>query len=414
MRDDVTAGRPEPIRPEEMAAWDAAARRAFHEPVRAEDVAYDALVFEAERALAVRDGDEIVATAGALTRRLAVPGGTWVPAAAVTAVGVTAGHTRRGHLGRLMRRQLDDVHAAGEPVAALYASEGAIYGRYGYGLASRSMHYELRLPTAALRPDAPVPSERAHVVPPADALGAMVAVYATAFPAQPGLFERTTAWFERRIYDPEHRRNGDDALRAVIQPDADGRPAGYALYGAHSGWDALGPAGAVRVRELIAATPEARAGLWRFLLGLDLMRTLVWERAPEHDPLEHLLASTDPLTRESNMGLWVRLVNAPAALTARAYSAPFSLVIEIDDPFCAWNAGRHRLTYDGNAATCEPTADAPDLACPVDALGAAYLGGTPLEGLAGAGRVRELRPGAVHAAAAAFRGVPEPWCADPF
>jgi predicted acetyltransferase len=242
----------------------------------------------------------------------------------------------------------------------------------------------------------------------------MTTVYARVLQTWPGLFERTPPWFERRIFDAPHRRGADDALRAVIQPGPDGEPAGYVLYGAHSGWDEHGPSGAARIKELIAATPEARAGLWRFLLGLDLMRTLRWERAPEHDPLAHLLANADALTRRVGMGLWVRLVDAPAALAARAYSAPFELVIELEDAFCPWNAGRHRLSYDGQTARCEPAGDAPDLACTADVLGAAYLGGTPLEALAGAGRVRELRPGAVRTAAAALRGVPEPWCADPF
>src|SRR5688500_18898221 len=71
---------PEPIGPDEAEAFDAAARKAFHEPVRAEDVAYDALAFEPERTLAIRHDGEIVATAMALTRRLTVPGGALVPA----------------------------------------------------------------------------------------------------------------------------------------------------------------------------------------------------------------------------------------------------------------------------------------------------------------------------------------------
>ena len=201
----------------------------------------------------------------------------------------------------------------------------------------------------------------------------------------------------------------------MVQPGADGEPAGYALYAVTDDWDEEGPKGEIRVRELMAATPEARAGLWRYLLGLDLMRSLTWWLAPDQDPLPHLLRNADAVsTRIGSHGLWVRLVDAPAALTARAYSAPFSLVLEIGDPLCPWNAGRFRLEAEDGGATCEPTGDAPDLTLEIEALGAAYLGGTPLDALAGAGRVQERTPGALRTASAAFRGFPEPWCPEIF
>jgi predicted acetyltransferase len=43
-----------------------------------------------------------------------------------------------------MTAQLQAVRDRGtEPVAALWASEGAIYGRFGYGLASGQAHYDI-------------------------------------------------------------------------------------------------------------------------------------------------------------------------------------------------------------------------------------------------------------------------------
>jgi predicted acetyltransferase len=127
-----------------------------------------------------------------------------------------------------------------------------------------------------------------------------------------------------------------------------------------------------------------------------------------------MLADAEALSVDTGLGLWIRLVDLGAALVARTYAQPFVLVLEVEDAFCPWNAGRHRLAFDGAAATCEPTRAEPDLALGADALGAAYLGGTRFEALDAAGQVRELRPGALAVAATAFRAAAEPWCPEIF
>ena len=89
------------------------------------------------------DGDVPVATAGTYDHRIRIPGGD-IPIAGVTLVGVHPSHRRRGILRELMRRQLDDAHERGEAVAVLWASEAAIYGRFGYGMATTSVRHRRR------------------------------------------------------------------------------------------------------------------------------------------------------------------------------------------------------------------------------------------------------------------------------
>ena len=185
---------------------------------------------------------------------------------------------------------------------------------------------------------------------------------------------------------------------------------GYALYATRPGHDDDGPAGEVVVRELVAATPAARATLWAFLLDQDLTRTVTWEMAPVDEPLWLMLTEPRAVRRRIVDGLWVRLVDLPAALTARDYATSLDVVLDVADAFCPWNEGRYRLT--GHA--CERTDAEPDLALDVAALGAAYLGGTTLRELAEADRVRELSPGALDRASAAFRGAVAPWCPEMF
>ena len=102
----------------------------------------------ASRALAAFDGGKPVALAGAYAFDLTIPGGE-LPCAGVTWVGVMPTHRRPGILRDLMSRQLEDVHGWGEPIAALWASEAAIYGRFGYGQAAPSLARRSPTPRAS-------------------------------------------------------------------------------------------------------------------------------------------------------------------------------------------------------------------------------------------------------------------------
>jgi predicted acetyltransferase len=396
-----------PVAASDLDAFERAAEGAFHEDAHPEDAPLAAKLFEPERSLAVFDRAQIVATAGVYTRALTVPGGP-VPAACVTAVGVLPTHRRRGLLTRMMRRQLEDVHARGEALAALWASEPAIYGRFGYGLAARSGELSIRTPAAVA---APVEGATT-VVAPAEAVDRIAPMYDAVRRERPGHLDRAPAWWEKRIHFPEYRRDGAGTLRAAVHEAPGGAVDAYALYAVKPEWGPDGPQGQVVLREVMAADPAGTAAIWAYLLGLDLTRHVTWHIAPADEPLVHLVAR--PVVQRLAANLWVRPVEVGAALAARAYATPLDLVLEMADPFCPWNASRWRLAADTGGAQCDRTGDAPDLALSAADLGAAYLGGTTLAALAAAGRVRELRPGALAAATAAFRAPREPWCPEIF
>ena len=395
-----------PVSREEIESFVLAVGKAFHDRPRDEDVALWGAKTEPERSLAVFDGDRIVATAGIETRELTVPGGP-VPAAGVTSVGVHADHRRRGLLTELMRRQLHGLReSGGEAVAILWASEATIYGRFGYGAASVSAELRVRTPQTRLREP---PEERPRLLELDEARAAVVGIHERARRERLGLLSRRDVIWDGRLADMEHRRNGAGPLRAAVLDDR-----GYALYAVAHRWADGQPNHQVRVRELVAADPEAHAALWRFLLELDLTREVVWDLAPVDDPLPHMLENARAVTVHGFDGLYARVVDVPRALIQRAYAAPFETLLQVEDAFCRWNSGTWRLTWDGERADCEPATGPADLALGAAELGAVYLGGTTLAALAGAGRVRELRPGAVARASVAFRGVNEPWTPEIF
>jgi predicted acetyltransferase len=403
-----------PVTADELPAYLRTAEGAFHEDVTPEDLEMDRTLIELERTLAAFDGPEIVGTTAVVTRELTIPGAV-MSVAGVTAVGVLATHRRRGLLTALMRRQLDDVRAAGESVAILWASEPVIYGRFGYGLAATHASVTLRTAGSRLHPAMPPPDGRWALVEPSVAVERIAPFYDRVRRGRVGHLDRTPPWWARRVWDPERHRDGRNALRAAVHESPEGEVDGYVLYAVKSDWSD-GPNATATVREQVADGPAATAAVWSFLLGLDLTRTVeCWIAAPDM-PFADLVQGPQRTRVDLGQNLWVRLVDVPVALAARTYAAALDVVLEVDDAFCPWNAGRFRLAAGapGSAATCERT-DAPaDLALSATDLGAAYLGGTSLAALASIGRVREERAGVLDPVAAAFRAAREPYCPEIF
>jgi predicted acetyltransferase len=377
---------------------------------------------ELDRTLGAFDGGTMVGGAGAYSFRMRVPGAL-AAVAGVTMVGVLPTYRRRGILSSLMWQQLADLHDHGEAVAALFASEAGIYQRYGYGRASWHASYDVRGGEGALAPGAPTDGAlRLRITDPEPARAELAKVYEAVLAERPGLYARNDAWWDRLLTDEPEDRAGASPLRCVIAEDPAG-PRGYALFSGYSRWDEATflPDSSVSIREVMTADPAATAAIWADLLSRDLATEFRAPLRPVDDPLLHLLADPRRLRPTVADGLWVRLVDVPAALGQRRYACPVDAVIEVTDGRCGWNQGRWRLTAGGPggwpagfAATCGPTSAAADVALPVSTLGAAYLGGTRLGPLAAAGQATELRPGALAALSAAMSWDPAPWCPQIF
>jgi len=362
--------------------------------------------FELERMHAALEGEEIVGGAGAFSFDLSVPGGS-LPCAGVTIVGVFPTHRRRGALRAMMDAQLADVHERGEPIAALWASEETIYGRFGYGAAAWGGEVTLPREWSAYAQ----PLERrgtTRFVTPEEAQTLFPPVWEELGRQRPGVFARPPAWWELRTLrlPPEQEANP----KRFVVLDLDGEVVGYAIYRMHQGFDDGVSTGRTEVIEAIATTPQATAELWRFLLDIDWAATITAQFLPLDHPLLDLLATPRRAGFRLGDALWIRLVDVGAALSGRAYAGEGRLVFEVRDATCPWNEGRWLL--EGGA--CARTDAEPDLALDVSALGAAYLGAVSFGRLRDALRVEELRVGAVEEADAIFAWRPLPWCPEIF
>jgi predicted acetyltransferase len=365
-------------------------------------------VLPAERIYGAWEGGRAVGGLGAFPLQQTVPGGR-VPAAGVSIAGVLPTHRRQGILRAMMRALLDAAYARGEPVASLWASEGTIYGRFGFGLASFVAEMDLaRERSTFYAPFSTFGRVRLVLLDAAEEL--VAPIYERVAVETPGMFARSSAWWQARILtDPEWRRRGSGDLQCAVL-EHEGRPKAYALYRINPAFQRGIQTGSVEVIEAVADSPEATCGIWRYLLDIDWMARVKADLLPLDHPLLLLMAEPRRLDFSLRDGLWVRLIDIKTAMSARSYQARGSLVIDVIDEFCPGNAGCWRVGSDG----VERADDAAGLRCDISTLGSVYLGGFTWSQLARALRVQELLPGAIARADAIFQIGKAPWCPEIF
>ncbi len=254
---------------------------------------------------------------------------------------------------------------------------------------------------------------------PHKALAELAKVYDAVRTGQPGFFARDDDWWSRVLPDDLAGPPGTVPLRCMLAQDKAG-VRGYAVYAVSERWqDGVNlPDCPITVRELLAADPAASAALWHNLLDRDLVTSVTADLRSPDDPVLYQLVDARRARPRVTDGLWVRIIDLPAALCRRAYSAPVDVVLEVTDDLLAGNAGRWRLQAGGTeapAARRRASGRRPaDITLDVRELGAAYLGGTRLGTLASAGLLTEHRPGAVARLSAAMSWDPAPWCPQIF
>jgi predicted acetyltransferase len=361
-----------------------------------------------DRFWGARAGGRWVGTLGAWPRTLTVPGGDTVPADALTMVSVAGTHRRRGLLTRMLTESLSAAHQRGDAVSILWAAEWPIYGRFGYAPATINASYTLHPRAPGGRLDGGG-GELRRVD--ADEFGALAPeIFARAARQRAGNIDRPQQWWSGTLgldAYPEPRFDGKRPTHVVHQgPDG---PDGYVTWTAQDS--------AVDVVDLCAATDSAYRGLWGYVSSLDLVERVTLRRRPVDEPVRWLLPDGRSLEQHETVdGIWVRLLDLPAALGARRYSVADRLVLDVvDDDTGGFAAGRYVLEGGPDGAKClSSTVDSANLRVHHRALAAAYLGGYSLQAQMITGRVEELTPGALRRADAMFATSLAPWCATGF
>lgn len=398
--------------PEDFERFARTTSAAFSDEAPAAAIEHWRVLQEYDRSLGAYEAGALVGTAMSFPFTLTVPGGE-LPTAAVTAVGVLPTHRRRGILTALMRRQLGDAHGWGEPLAALWASEASIYGRYGYGIATQNGSIDADRDKTGF-PSFGKTTVSGRLLAADEALELLPGVYDSARVSRIGFISRPREWWEHEtLIDEEWARNGGGPQHRVVL-ETGGTPVAYAIYRVNVNWEHGVPQSTLVVEEAVATTDEAERELWGYIGGVDLIaRVRARSLSPDH-PLFLLVAEPTRLRFRLGDGLFVRLIDVAAALRGRSYAAEGRLTLELRDRVCPWNEGRIVLEAGSDGSTVRRLRRAPDLVLDVSILAAAYLGGFSFGDLARAGLLEEARKGAVARADALFATERAPWCASMF
>ncbi len=406
-----------PATADEFDDMRAAVRRGFGQDSDPSDESRDGAfaVADMTRSRVVVDGGRMVGTSGAYPFQMSVPGGT-VPTSGLTAVTVAPTHRRQGLLTAMMRAHFEDAAERGEPVSSLWASETAIYGRFGYGSSMDIMGVKVDTKAARLRrPEHP---DEVRFVDRSEAEAILPPLHEKLRVARPGTMNRTADWWTHRHFaDLKDWRDGATERRYVIVSRA-GEDVGFAAFRQKSAWTSDLPEGEVRVEDAMAADDEAAASLWSFLATIDLFPRLVIQvDQPLDSELPWLAENSRAVTRSVGDGTWQRLVDVSAALEARSYRWTGDLVFSVEDDFLPANRGRYLLSVDGDGkATCHREADAPDGRDPLitaSGLGALYFGSRSGRAVRAGGQLR-AGDDQIDGIDAAFGWHPSAWCPDGF
>ena len=372
------------LREDEFLAYGRAMETVFLERLDDDRIRHWAAVCPTNRFLAVTGTDDRdhVGTAGIIPMTISMPWADPVPVAGVTAITVRPDHRRRGVLRAMMEQLLDDAVDAGEPLATLFASEGTIYGRFGFGPSAPA--HTLRLQREAL---ATIDGDvgLVELVDADTARDRFPAVEAAHARLRGGAMQRTPAWWSMWL---DNDRDAD--------PDGEHGPRwhawvperGYVVFRASSGaWADRRPDGHLKVVDLRACDAEAEAALWSFLAAVDLVTTIDAPSRPVDDAVRFLVANEADVDVRAAMPLWSRLVDLPAALTSRGYDTADRVVFDVTDDQLLANTGRWLLDAGPDGAACQPTDAASDVVLSTSTLATLFLGGYRATTLADAGRL---------------------------
>lgn len=396
---DVRLTAPEELR----AAADAARIALLFRPTGDEDWAkYGHGWSDDHLSVSAWDGDRCVGHAGAMQTTTKVPGGAWLPTAAVTRVGVTPTHTRRGALTRMMQLLLQQQREQGTAIASLRASESVIYGRYGFGLANEATR--VVIDPQRLLPLRGAAGGSTRIVPKADAIQTATAIY-DRLDHRVGAIRRTPFLWTVGL---EAAGDVTKATYTVAHSSTDGTDDGYAVYSVK--WqesDHRETMGELELTELFGNSPAVELALWQFLASISLVREITSDNRPDDDVLR--LATEDIRAydvRRRYDEQWVRLLDVEACLQARAWGSDDDVTLAVVDPLFADNSATFRVA--GGAV--ERTRSTPDIVAPIDSLSAAYLGGRSWHDLVAAGRADCADTDALRRADRLFTHRPGTWC----
>lgn len=337
--------------------------------------------------------------------------GLSMPMAGVSTVGTQPEYRRRGLVRRIHTQALAQMRDAGQPVAALWASQAAIYQRYGYAMTTVRRHYAVD--TADIRfHDGQVGSGRVKRIGADTGYDIIKAIYIEFIGGRTCYLHRAKDLWLDNVLEPVEE---DGPIWIAVCYAETGHATGYVVYTLragkvnHSSRDQE-----LKVRELVWLDQDAYRSLWSFIASHDLVGRVAWNDAPADDPAMEFFLEPRLLHARDQEGAWFRIVDVAKALGGRGYDVTADIAIGIEpDSLTPWNDGVWRLETSAEGAHARPTNETPDIRLNAKALISLFTGFRSATELAGWGLLDGARDAVVRADAM-FRTRHAPHCPDHF
>jgi predicted acetyltransferase len=300
---------------------------------------------------------------------------------------------------------------SGQSVAALWASQAAIYQRYGYSLGSVLRSYQLDTADAVLL-EAADPAYEVRRESAAESFDALRDVYRS-FIADRTLYlhRGKLLWQANALQE----KDADGPVHVALCRDPAGTPVGYAVYTLRSGRvEHPTRSQEIQVRDMAWLSVHAARALWGFLGRHDLVGRIVWASAAADDPAEELFVEPRLLNARNLEGVFFRVVDVAGALAARGYDSDGELTLSIaPDRETPWNEGTYRLSVSAGQASVERVNAAADVTFGIKTLSSAFTGFRRVRQLANWGLI-DGDPAALELADRLFATRHAPHCPDHF
>jgi len=331
----------------------------------------------------------------------------------VTAVGTLPQYRRRGLLRRVMLQAFETMRERGQACAILWASMGAIYQRFGYGLAASQARYDFDPRYAAFAFPHPVPGQ-VELLTKEDGFPLAKELYTDYAAPRNLLIHRDLHLWKTNTLWPAKKGT---PVHIALYRDPAGTPRGYMVYTVNE--EAIPPPGpnqVMRINDFVTLDMDAYRGLWDYIRSHDLVAKVEMHNAiPEDDPAPDLLLEPRMLNRTTSDAIWMRIVDIERAVTVRPLGAPGALTFAItNDDMCPWNNGTYTLETDGPTSALRRTGDAPSLTMPESSLASLLSGHRSATHLHRAGLLEAADPTTLRLADTLFRTEHRPFCPNIF
>jgi predicted acetyltransferase len=291
------------------------------------------------------------------------------PMGGVTGVGTLPEWRRKGLLRQVMTTGLAKMRDSGQAIAILWASMGAIYQRFGYGLAASMVRYEFDPRYAGLEVKRPA-AGRVEMVALERARPLLESIYNRFIGPRNLPIHRNDFLWES---DLREKPGSPKYVAVYTTPPGDAR--GYMVYRTREGSGLIGNQ-EMQIIDFIPLDVEAFSAMWDYILRHDLVGKVTMSGViPEDDPAPDLLSEPRILNRRTTDAIWLRITDVAAALPQRPYAESGKLTFAIaKDAECPWNEGTWALETDGPSATVSASSESPVMTMPMTTLAGMLTG----------------------------------------